>query len=188
MGALIPRPGEGLPDGAALSGVPPAHAHNLYPLPYHAAVASITPLIWARAGWAGSQRYPTGWAGDAAATVDGCAPPCAACLIAALRDAYAPTWAGPGPATADGLPVPRPPAPASPRTATPPPPTTRSCSGPIRLDELQTAGSHHPRARPPANRRARIVQLTSAGRERHAAAQRPTSAPWRSSYSPTSTL
>ncbi len=63
--------GEGLPDGAALSGVPPAHAHNLYPLRYHAAVAEETGLIWARAGWAGSQRYPTGWAGDAAATVEG---------------------------------------------------------------------------------------------------------------------
>ena len=68
--------GEGLPDGAALTGVPPAHAHNLYPLRYHAAVAEAggehgASLIWARAGWAGSQRYPTGWAGDAAATVDG---------------------------------------------------------------------------------------------------------------------
>lgn len=63
--------GEGLPDGAALTGVPPAHAHNLYPLRYHAAVAEETGLIWARAGWAGSQRYPTGWAGDAAATVEG---------------------------------------------------------------------------------------------------------------------
>lgn len=63
--------GEGLPDGAALTGVPPAHAHNLYPLRYHAAVAEVSGLIWARAGWAGSQRYPTGWAGDAAATVDG---------------------------------------------------------------------------------------------------------------------
>lgn len=63
--------GEGLPDGAALTGVPPAHAHNLYPLRYHAAVAEVSGLIWARSGWAGSQRYPTGWAGDAAATVDG---------------------------------------------------------------------------------------------------------------------
>ncbi|GAA3234137.1 hypothetical protein GCM10017691_30410 [Pseudonocardia petroleophila] len=63
--------GEGLPDGAALTGVPPAHAHNLYPLRYHSAVAAVSGLIWARAGWAGSQRYPTGWAGDAAATVDG---------------------------------------------------------------------------------------------------------------------
>lgn len=68
--------GEGLPDGAALTGVPPAHAHNLYPLRYHSAVAAAgsdhgAGLIWARAGWAGSQRYPTGWAGDAAATVDG---------------------------------------------------------------------------------------------------------------------
>jgi alpha-D-xyloside xylohydrolase len=63
--------GEGLPDGAALTGVPPAHAHNLYPLRYHAAVAELSGLIWARAGWAGSQRYPTGWAGDGAATADG---------------------------------------------------------------------------------------------------------------------
>ncbi len=69
--------GEGLPDGAALTGVPPAHAHNLYPLRYHSAVAELTgpgegpSLIWTRAGWAGSQRYPTGWAGDAAATVEG---------------------------------------------------------------------------------------------------------------------
>lgn len=65
--------GEGLPDGAALTGVPPAHAHNLYPLRYHDTVAALSPdrLIWARAGWAGSQRYPTGWAGDAAATVEG---------------------------------------------------------------------------------------------------------------------
>ncbi|MDT7581409.1 MAG: alpha-D-xyloside xylohydrolase, partial [Pseudonocardiales bacterium] len=63
--------GEGLPDGAALTGVPPAHAHNLYPLLYHSAVAEASGLIWARAGWAGSQRYPAGWAGDAAATVEG---------------------------------------------------------------------------------------------------------------------
>ncbi len=63
--------GEGLPDGAALTGVPPAHAHNLYPLRYHSAVAEVSGLIWARAGWAGSQRHPTGWAGDAAATVEG---------------------------------------------------------------------------------------------------------------------
>jgi alpha-D-xyloside xylohydrolase len=63
--------GEGLPDGAALTGVPPAHAHNLYPLRYHSAVAEASGLIWARAGWAGSQRYPAGWAGDAAATVEG---------------------------------------------------------------------------------------------------------------------
>ncbi len=68
--------GEGLPDGAALTGVPPAHAHNLYPLRYHSAVVEAgaehgAGVIWARAGWAGSQRHPTGWAGDAAATVDG---------------------------------------------------------------------------------------------------------------------
>lgn len=63
--------GEGLPDGAALTGVPPAHAHNLYPLRYHSAVAEVSGLLWARAGWTGSQRHPTGWAGDGAATVDG---------------------------------------------------------------------------------------------------------------------
>lgn len=45
--------------------------HNLYPLRYNQAVAeavkSVTgePVIWARSAWAGSQRYPIHWGGDA---------------------------------------------------------------------------------------------------------------------------
>ena len=45
--------------------------HNLYPLRYNRAVSEVTkrvtgsPLIWARSAWAGSQRYPVHWGGDA---------------------------------------------------------------------------------------------------------------------------
>ncbi len=45
--------------------------HNLYPTRYNKAVADITreitgdDIIWARSGWAGSQRYPVHWGGDA---------------------------------------------------------------------------------------------------------------------------
>src|SRR5919202_709865 len=45
--------------------------HNLYPLRYNKAVAEITAkvtrehIIWARSAWAGSQRYPVHWGGDA---------------------------------------------------------------------------------------------------------------------------
>jgi alpha-D-xyloside xylohydrolase len=47
------------------------YEHNLYPLRYNKAVAEITQkekgytLIWARSTWAGSQRYPLHWGGDA---------------------------------------------------------------------------------------------------------------------------
>jgi alpha-D-xyloside xylohydrolase len=47
------------------------HEHNLYPLRYNKAVSEITRkitgsgLIWARSAWAGSQRYPVMWGGDA---------------------------------------------------------------------------------------------------------------------------
>lgn len=50
------------------------YEHNLYPLRYNKAVAEITQkekgysLIWARSTWAGSQRYPLHWGGDAATT------------------------------------------------------------------------------------------------------------------------
>lgn len=50
------------------------YEHNLYPLRYNKAVAEITQeakgysLIWARSAWAGSQRYPLHWGGDAATT------------------------------------------------------------------------------------------------------------------------
>jgi alpha-D-xyloside xylohydrolase len=47
------------------------HEHNLYPLRYNRAVAEITErangngAIYARSAWAGSQRYPLHWGGDA---------------------------------------------------------------------------------------------------------------------------
>jgi alpha-D-xyloside xylohydrolase len=71
--------GEGLPDDAALAdGTPANHAHNLFPLRYNGAVyeaiAAFTDrpsLVWGRSGWAGSQRYPGQWGGDAESTVVG---------------------------------------------------------------------------------------------------------------------
>jgi len=71
--------GEGLPDDVALGdGTPPQHAHNLYPLRYNGAVSDAiarrtgrNPLVWGRSAWAGSQRYPGQWGGDAESTVAG---------------------------------------------------------------------------------------------------------------------
>lgn len=71
--------GEGLPDDVALAdGTPANHAHNLYPLRYNGAVSDViarrtgrNPLVWGRSGWAGSQRYPGQWGGDAESTVAG---------------------------------------------------------------------------------------------------------------------
>lgn len=45
--------------------------HNLYPLRYNKIVSELTKkirdedIIWARSAWAGSQRYPLHWGGDA---------------------------------------------------------------------------------------------------------------------------
>jgi len=53
--------------------------HNLYPLLYQQAAYEITKevtgdgIIWARAGWAGCQRFPVHWGGDSACTWDGLA-------------------------------------------------------------------------------------------------------------------
>lgn len=50
------------------------HEHNLYPLRYNRAVTEATEevtgesVIWARSAWAGSQRYPLHWGGDAETT------------------------------------------------------------------------------------------------------------------------
>lgn len=47
------------------------YEHNLYPLRYNKIVAELTKevtgedVIWARGAWAGSQRYPIHWGGDA---------------------------------------------------------------------------------------------------------------------------
>ncbi|HEX9048291.1 MAG TPA: alpha-xylosidase, partial [Verrucomicrobiae bacterium] len=55
------------------------YEHNLFPLRYNKAVAEVTKrvtgdnIIWARSAWAGSQRYPLHWGGDAESTDAGMA-------------------------------------------------------------------------------------------------------------------
>lgn len=67
--------GEQVPDDAvAFNGDHGARLHNVYPLLYNRCVFEATarfqqppdrpPIVWSRAGWAGSQRYPLGWGGD----------------------------------------------------------------------------------------------------------------------------
>ena len=67
--------GEAAPyDGIYARGKTGFYEHNLYPLRYNKAlwqaVRDNTPdhegVIWARSAWAGSQRYPLHWGGDAA--------------------------------------------------------------------------------------------------------------------------
>jgi alpha-D-xyloside xylohydrolase len=64
--------GESAPlHGIFHSGRSGLYEHNLYPLRYNKAVADLTravkgkSVIWARSAWAGSQRYPLHWGGDA---------------------------------------------------------------------------------------------------------------------------
>lgn len=67
--------GEQVPDGAVASnGDRGRRLHNVYPLLYNKCVFEATerfqsrdagpPMVWSRAAWAGSQRYPMGWGGD----------------------------------------------------------------------------------------------------------------------------
>lgn len=72
VGAIKVDFGEGAPrNGLYASGRTGLYEHNLYPLRYNKAVAEITKqvtgenIIWARSAWAGSQRYPLHWGGDA---------------------------------------------------------------------------------------------------------------------------
>jgi alpha-D-xyloside xylohydrolase len=72
--------GEAAPEyGLYADGRTGFYEHNLYPLRYNKAVADITRtvtgenIIWARSAWAGSQRYPLHWGGDAESTDDGMA-------------------------------------------------------------------------------------------------------------------
>ena len=72
VGAIKVDFGEGAPlTGQYTSGRTGWYEHNLYPLRYNKAVADITKeitgenVIWARSAWAGSQRYPLHWGGDA---------------------------------------------------------------------------------------------------------------------------
>ena len=70
--------GEAAPlNGIYASGKSGWYEHNLYPVRYDMAVSEITKklhnenIMWARAAWAGSQRYPLHWGGDAATTNTG---------------------------------------------------------------------------------------------------------------------
>lgn len=72
VGAIKVDFGEGAPvNGQYFSGKTGLFEHNLYPLRYNQAVSEITrqttgdSIIWARSAWAGSQRYPVHWGGDA---------------------------------------------------------------------------------------------------------------------------
>lgn len=57
----------------------PELLHNLYPMLYQKAAWEITKdvtgdgIAWSRSSWAGSQRYPLHWGGDAACSWDGMA-------------------------------------------------------------------------------------------------------------------
>ena len=64
--------GEGAPvTGLYASGRSGWYEHNLYPLRYNQVVAEVTEeitgsgILWGRSAWAGSQRYPLHWSGDA---------------------------------------------------------------------------------------------------------------------------
>ncbi|HEY9141346.1 MAG TPA: alpha-xylosidase, partial [Bryobacteraceae bacterium] len=75
VGAIKVDFGEAAPlTGVYANGRTGFYEHNLYPLRYNKAVADITRkatgenIIWARSAWAGSQRYPLHWGGDAGNT------------------------------------------------------------------------------------------------------------------------
>jgi alpha-D-xyloside xylohydrolase len=72
VGAIKVDFGEAAPlTGIYHSGRSGFYEHNLYPLRYNKVVADLTKeitgdsIIWARSAWAGSQRYPIHWGGDA---------------------------------------------------------------------------------------------------------------------------
>ncbi len=78
VGAIKVDFGEAAPhSGIYASGKTGFYEHNLYPLRYNKAVADITRqvngenIIWARSAWAGSQRYPMHWGGDAECSDNG---------------------------------------------------------------------------------------------------------------------
>ncbi|MBP1639651.1 MAG: Alpha-D-xyloside xylohydrolase [Bacteroidetes bacterium] len=71
--------GEDIHLDAEYHSMTPEKLHNLYPLLYQKAAYEITKevtgdgIVWARAGWAGCQRYPLHWGGDSACSWDGLA-------------------------------------------------------------------------------------------------------------------
>ena len=81
MGAVCIKTdfGEEIHMNARYHSMDPHQLKNLYALLYQKAAFEITKdvtgdgIIWARAGWAGCQRFPLHWGGDAACTWDGMA-------------------------------------------------------------------------------------------------------------------
>lgn len=83
VGAIKCDFGEAAPyDGFYYSGRGGLYEHNLYPVRYNKALFEVIDslaksqnpeggVIWARSAWAGSQRYPLHWGGDAATTNTG---------------------------------------------------------------------------------------------------------------------
>jgi len=71
--------GEDIHLDAEYHNMPAEKLHNIYPLLYQKAAYEVTKevtsdgIIWARAGWAGCQRYPLHWGGDSACSWDGMA-------------------------------------------------------------------------------------------------------------------
>lgn len=71
--------GEDIHLDATYHSMTPDKLHNLYPLLYQKAAYEITKdvtgdgIVWARAAWAGCQRYPLHWGGDSACSWDGLA-------------------------------------------------------------------------------------------------------------------
>ena len=72
VGAIKIDFGEQAPlTGQYASGMSGWYEHNLYPLRYNKIVGEVTKettgenIVWARSAWAGSQRYPVHWGGDA---------------------------------------------------------------------------------------------------------------------------
>lgn len=71
--------GENIHMDAAYHAMSPEELNNLYALLYQKAAYEITKdvtgdgIVWARAAWAGCQRYPLHWGGDSASTWDGMA-------------------------------------------------------------------------------------------------------------------
>ena len=71
--------GENIHMDAVYRNMTPAQLNNLYALLYQKAAYEVTKeetgdgIIWARAGWAGCQRYPLHWGGDSASSWDGMA-------------------------------------------------------------------------------------------------------------------
>jgi alpha-D-xyloside xylohydrolase len=71
--------GENIHMDAIYKGMKPELLNNLYALLYQKAAYEVTKevtgdgIIWARAGWAGCQRYPLHWGGDSCSSWDGLA-------------------------------------------------------------------------------------------------------------------